>query len=195
MQLTDCDMRLIENWQRGFPLVPHPYSAIGSKVGLSEADVIERLRKLKMAGILVRVGATVASLGVLLSLIVGVSRTAFAMAANRDMPSFLAAVHPRYRVPHHAEVTVGLSVAGVAAVADIRSAIGFSSFAVLVYYAITNAAAWTLSPEERRWPRALAAIGLVGCVTLAITLPVASVVGGTALLGLGAMLYRFGRRS
>ena len=59
MQLTDCDMRLIENWQRGFPLVPHPYSAIGSKVGLSEADVIERLRKLKMAGILVRVGATV----------------------------------------------------------------------------------------------------------------------------------------
>jgi basic amino acid/polyamine antiporter, APA family len=67
---------------------------------------------------------------VLLSLIVGVSRTAFSMAANRDLPAFLAAVHPRYRVPHRAELAVGLIVASVAAVVDIRSAIGFSSFAV-----------------------------------------------------------------
>jgi DNA-binding Lrp family transcriptional regulator len=59
MHPTDCDMRLIENWQRGFPLVPRPYAAIGCKVGLAEAEVIESLRKLKMAGVLVRVGATV----------------------------------------------------------------------------------------------------------------------------------------
>ena len=54
----------------------------------------------------VRIGATVASLGVLLSLIVGVSRTIFAMASNRDL-GFFAAVHPRYRVPHRAELGVG----------------------------------------------------------------------------------------
>lgn len=59
MQLTDCDMRLIEGWQRGFPLVPRPYAAIGCEVGMSEADVIESLRKLKVAGVLARVGATV----------------------------------------------------------------------------------------------------------------------------------------
>ena len=35
-------------------------------------------------------------------------------------------------------------------VADLRSAIGFSSFAVLTYYGIANAAAWTLGPDERR---------------------------------------------
>ena len=137
----------------------------------------------------VRVGATVASLGVLLSLIVGVSRTAFAMAANQDLPRFLAAVHPRYRVPHRAELAVGLIVVGVATVADIRSAIGFSSFAVLTYYAITNAAAWTLGPEERRWPRALAALGLLGCLALAFTLPLVSVIGGTIVLTLGALGY------
>lgn len=137
----------------------------------------------------VRVGATVASLGVLLSLIVGISRTAFAMAANGDLPTFLAAVHPRYHVPHRAELAVGVIVAGVAAAADIRAAIGFSSFAVLVYYAVTNAAAWTLSPDERRWPRALCVLGLLGCVVLALTLPLVSVVGGTILLTLGAVVY------
>jgi APA family basic amino acid/polyamine antiporter len=137
----------------------------------------------------VRVGAAVASLGVLLSLIVGVSRTAFAMSANRDLPHFFAAVHPRYRVPHRAELAVGLLVAAVAAAADIRSAIGFSSFTVLGYYAITNAAAWTLHRDERRWPRALSGLGLVGCLTLAVTLPLTSVVGGAGLLALGASVY------
>jgi APA family basic amino acid/polyamine antiporter len=139
----------------------------------------------------VRAGATIASLGVLLSLIVGISRTAFAMAENRDLPSFLAAVHPSYRVPHRAELAVGAIVAGITAVADIRSAIGFSSFAVLTYYAITNVSAFTLRRDERRWPRALSIAGVLGCVTLALTLPLTSVVGGVAVLGLGATAYAF----
>jgi basic amino acid/polyamine antiporter, APA family len=137
----------------------------------------------------VRVGAAVASLGVLLSLIVGVSRTAFAMARNRDLPAFLAAVHPRYRVPHRAELAVGAIVASVTAVGDIRWAIGFSSFAVLTYYAIANAAAWTLERHERRWPRALAAAGLVGCVALAATLPLATVAAGAIVLAAGAVIF------
>lgn len=137
----------------------------------------------------VRVGATVASLGALLSLILGVGRTVFAMAANLDLPGFLYAVHPRYRVPHRAELAVGAVVASVATVADIRSAIGFSSFAVLTYYAITNAAALSLEPEQRRWPRAMPIGGLLGCLSLAFTLPVISVVGGTLVLGLGALVY------
>lgn len=137
----------------------------------------------------VRVGATVASLGVLLSLIVGVSRTMFAMASNGDLPGALAAVHPRYRVPHHAEFAVGAIVACVAVFADIRGAIGFSSFAVLTYYAIANAAAWTLDPEQRRWPRVLPVVGLLGCITLAATLPLASVIAGGGVLAVGAAIY------
>jgi APA family basic amino acid/polyamine antiporter len=144
----------------------------------------------------VRVGATVASLGVLLSLIVGVSRTTFAMASNHDLPSFLSAVHPRYRVPHRAELAVGAIAATVAALADVRSAIGFSSFAVLVYYAIANAAAWTLEKEQRRWPRPFAAFGVLGCLTLAFTLPMMAVISGGAVLGTGTLAYIVrGRRS
>jgi APA family basic amino acid/polyamine antiporter len=103
----------------------------------------------------VRIGATVASLGVLLSLIAGVSRTGFAMAANRDLPGFFDAVHPRYRVPHRAEIGVGILVAATVAFADLRSAIGFSAFATLTYYAVTNASALTLERPQRRWPRGL----------------------------------------
>ncbi len=137
----------------------------------------------------VRVGGTVASLGVLLSLVVGVSRTAFAMAAHGDLPGWLDAVHPTHRVPHRAELAVGALVSGVVLVADLRGAIGFSSFAVLTYYAIANSAAWTLPPQQRRWPRALAAAGVAGCALLAVTLPTASVVSGAAVLGVGVAVW------
>jgi basic amino acid/polyamine antiporter, APA family len=137
----------------------------------------------------VRIGAAVASLGVLLSLIAGVSRTLFAMASRRDMPPFLAAVHPRHQVPHRAELCVGAIVVAVTAVADLRGAIGFSSFAVLLYYAIANAAAWRLSPQERRAPRWISALGLAGCVTLASTLPIEAVVGGAVVIAAGALLF------
>jgi APA family basic amino acid/polyamine antiporter len=137
----------------------------------------------------VRVGATLASLGVLLSLMLGISRTVFAMAANGDLPVFFSCVHSRYRVPHRAEVAVGAIVATLAALADVRSAIGFSSFAVLTYYAVANAAAWTLPPEERRWPRVLAALGWLGCAALAFTLPASSIIAGSALLLAGLPVY------
>jgi APA family basic amino acid/polyamine antiporter len=137
----------------------------------------------------VRVGGTVAALGVLLSLVAGVSRTAFAMAANGDLPRWLDAVHPTHRVPHRAELTAGSAVAALVLVADLRGAIGFSSFAVLTYYAIANASAWTLPREQRRWPRALPVAGVGGCAVLAFTLPTASVVAGAAVLGTGALIW------
>jgi APA family basic amino acid/polyamine antiporter len=135
---------------------------------------------------IVRAGAAVASLGVLLSLLVGVSRTTFAMASEADLPRWLDAVHPVHRVPHRAELAVaGVAIAVVLAV-DVRGAIGFSSFAVLFYYAVANASAFTLTPSERRWPRALTIVGLLGCVGLAFALPAASVIGGMVVIGCGA---------
>jgi APA family basic amino acid/polyamine antiporter len=145
----------------------------------------------RLAGLepVVRLGAAVASLGVLLSLQAGLSRTGFAMAANRDLPGSLAAVHPRYRVPHRAELAVAGLVAVAVLAVDLRGAIGFSSTLVLVYYAVANAAAWTLGPGERRWPRWLAGAGLAGCLLLAASLPVSSVLAGTAVLGVGAAVW------
>jgi basic amino acid/polyamine antiporter, APA family len=137
----------------------------------------------------VRIGAAVAAAGVLLSLLAGVSRTALAMARRRELPGFLDAVHPTHRTPYRAEIAAGVVVCVVVLVADLRGAIGFSSFAVLTYYALANASAWTLSPDDRRWPRWLAALGVVLCAVLAFTLPLVAVVGGLALLVVGSLVW------
>lgn len=137
----------------------------------------------------VRAGAAVAALGSLLALVLGVSRTVLAMARDRHLPHALAKVHPRFKVPHRAELVVGAVVAAVVTTADVRGAIGFSSFGVLAYYAIANASAWTLSPEEGRPPRFVPVLGLAGCLVLAFSLPVSSVVAGSVVLALGAAAY------
>ncbi|MFF2147172.1 APC family permease [Kitasatospora sp. NPDC058190] len=137
----------------------------------------------------VRAGAAVAALGSLLALILGVSRTTLAMARDRHLPHRLAAVHPRFQVPHHAELAVGAVVAVLAATADVRGAIGFSSFGVLAYYAVANASAWTLTPGEGRPPRVVPVLGLAGCAVLAFALPGASVLWGAVVIALGAAAY------
>ncbi|WP_229795427.1 amino acid permease, partial [Saccharothrix coeruleofusca] len=137
----------------------------------------------------VRAGAALAALGSLLALVLGVSRTTLAMARDGHLPRTLAAIHPRHRVPHHAEIAVGVTVALLASAVDLRGAIGFSSFAVLVYYAVANASAWTLRVDEGRPPRAVPVVGLLGCLLLAATLPTASVLSGAAVLALGAAVW------
>ncbi|MFH9613883.1 APC family permease [Streptomyces pratensis] len=137
----------------------------------------------------VRVGGAVAALGSLLALILGVSRTTLAMARDRHLPHALSAIHPRFGVPHRAELAVGTVVALLAATTDVRGAIGFSSFGVLAYYAIANACAWSLAEEEGRPGRLVPAVGLAGCAALAFALPLNTVISGTAVLILGAAIY------
>jgi basic amino acid/polyamine antiporter, APA family len=143
----------------------------------------------------VRIGAAVASLGALLALIAGVGRTGLAMARNGDLPRWLDSVHPRYRVPDHAELVVAAVVSVLVLTTDLRGAIGFSSFGVLTYYAIANASAFTQDATHRRWPRALNLAGLVGCVVLVVTLPWTAVVAGVGVFaaGLGGRLVLRGR--
>lgn len=131
------------------------------------------------------VGGTLASLGALLALIAGVGRTTLAMARNDDLPPWLAAVHPRYKVPHRAEVALGVVVSVLAATVDLRGVIGFSSFGVLIYYGIANASAYTQPAAQRRWPRVLNVCGVIGCLVLIVTLPWQSVVVGLAVFAIG----------
>ena len=161
-------------------------SVLGSDgLARATAPLADAVRAAGMPGFepVVRAGAAVAAVGSLLALLLGVSRTTLAMARDRFLPQGLSAVHPKFKVPHRAELVVGTVVAVVAAFADIRGAIGFSSFAVLVYYAVAHASAWTLGH------RILPAVGLVGCLALAFALPLTSVLSGAAVLVLGAAIY------
>ena len=137
----------------------------------------------------VRIGAAVASLGALLALIAGLGRTSLAMARERDLPPWLAAVHPKYKVPHRAETALAVVVCLVIAVADLRGAIGFSSFGVLLYYLVANVAAYTQPKEDRRYPKFLQVAGAVACVGLVLTLPPLSVGLGVLMFAVG-IIYR-----
>lgn len=111
------------------------------------------------------------------------------MARDHHLPHVLAAVHPRFEVPHRAELAVAAVVIVVAATVDVRGAIGFSSFGVLIYYAIANAAAWTLTRDEGRPPRWVPVIGVAGCAVLALALPLVAVIVGAVVIAAGAVLY------
>lgn len=136
----------------------------------------------------VRVGAAAATLGALLALVAGVGRTALAMARNGDLPRWLAAVHPRFHVPHRAEVAVAVAVCALVLTVDLREAIGFSAFGVLLYYLVANLAALTQTGEHRIYPRALQVLGMVGCLALAVAVPAGALLGGVAVVVVGLLL-------
>ncbi|MGW5767530.1 APC family permease [Streptomyces longwoodensis] len=163
-------------------------------LGRSGAPLAYAVRAAGVPGLVpvVRVGAAVAALGSLLALILGVSRTTLAMARDRHLPGALAAVHPRFHVPHRAELAVGAVVAVLAATVDVRGAIGFSSFGVLTYYAVANASAWTL--EATVGARVLPTLGLAGCAVLAFSLPGTSVAVGAGVVAVGVVGYGVRRR-
>lgn len=138
---------------------------------------------------IVDVGAAIAAMGSLLALVVGVSRTSLAMARDGHLPHVLAAVHPRYQVPHRAELAIGAAVAILAAFSDIRGAIGFSSFAVLTYYAVANASALTLRRDEGRPARIVPVVGLIGCLVLGFSLPIRSIAAGVITSLIGVVFY------
>ena len=94
---------------------------------------------------LVQLGAGIASVGVLLNLIPGVSRTTLAMARNREVPGWFAHIDEKRSLPLRAELTVAAVVVALVLTIDITSSIAVSGVAVLTYYAVTNAAAITLS--------------------------------------------------
>ncbi|HEU4544157.1 MAG TPA: APC family permease [Jiangellaceae bacterium] len=134
-------------------------------------------------------GAAIAALAALLALVAGISRTAFAMAHERDLPTPLAAVHLTRRIPHVAEIVVGVAVVVAVLSGGLVAVLSFSAFSVLLYYAITNTAALRLRTDERRWPRWLAWAGLVSCLLLAASLPWQTIALGAAALTI-AMLAR-----
>jgi APA family basic amino acid/polyamine antiporter len=133
----------------------------------------------------VGIAAIAAMLGVILSLVLGLSRVVLAMARRGDLPRALAAIEPGAASPRRAVLTVGGAIAALAVVADVRVTWALSALTVLVYYAITNLAALRLAPAARRYPRPLAAVGLASCLGLAWWVE-------PAIWGLGGILLAAG---
>jgi APA family basic amino acid/polyamine antiporter len=138
----------------------------------------------------VAVGAITAMLGVLLNLLLGLSRVLLAMSRRGEMPRGLDHVDPRTKGPTRAVWAVGGVVAALVLVGDMKTTWSFSAFTVLVYYGLTNLSALRLPVQNRRYPRWIAALGLVSCVGLACFVDVRIWVVGIALLLCGFAMAR-----
>lgn len=130
---------------------------------------------------LIALAATAAMAGVLLNLILGLSRVAFAMGRKHDLPSKLGQVG-RSGEPLFAIWAVGIFIALIAFFGGLATVWSFSAFTVLIYYAITNLAALQLSAKDRLYPQAISMVGLVVCLGLAVWIDPPVLLTGSALL-------------
>jgi APA family basic amino acid/polyamine antiporter len=142
---------------------------------------------------LVALGAMTAMLGVLLNLILGLSRVLLAMGRRRDMPSAVARLDAAQTTPYVAVGVIGVLVAALTATGSVRTTWTFSAFTVLIYYAITNLAALRLPPRHRLYPRALAWCGLGACLFLAFWVEWRIWAVGLGLIGAGLVWQAAGR--
>ena len=133
---------------------------------------------------LVAGGALLTTFNEGLSDLLGVSRVAFAMGRESDLPMGLAKLG-RDKNPWRSVVFVGVITLVVAAFAPLETAVAVSSFGTLLYYSITNVSALKLPGAQRRFPRVLAVAGLVGCLGLAFALPPEYVIIGVVILAVG----------
>jgi basic amino acid/polyamine antiporter, APA family len=130
-------------------------------------------------GPVVAAGAIAAMLGVLLNLILGLSRVWLAMGRRQDMPVALAELDRRSE-PNRAIVLSAALVAGLTLIDDIGLAWSFSAMTVLLYYGITNLAALAL---DRRRPTAW--LGLASCVFLSFFVSFGVWITGVSLIAVG----------
>lgn len=161
------------------------------------APLAEVTGKFTLPGIrlFVAFGAVTAMLGVLLNLVLGLSRVVLAMARRGDLPSQLARVDSTGTRPGPAVILTGLVVGCLTFLGSVKVAWSFSAFAVLVYYAITNLAALRLAEQDRLYPRAIAVAGLAACLSLAFFVEPVVWAAGLTILAVGLAWHVFLRRA
>lgn len=114
------------------------------------------------------VGAMTAMLGVLLNLILGLSRTILAMGRRGDMPVILTRLNANRTTPYRAVVFVGILILAITSVGDLKLAWTFSALNVLIYYSITNLAALKIKGSDRFISRWISRVGFMGCLFLSL---------------------------
>lgn len=137
---------------------------------------------------LVSIGAVTAMAGVLLNLVLGLSRVWLAMGRRGDMPGALARLDSGGR-PLAAVLTAGSCIAVVALLGDLGLAWSFSAFTVLLYYGVTNLAALRLDPR-----RGTAWAGLASCLALSFFVTPVAWAAGAGLLLLGLVWHQLQHR-
>jgi APA family basic amino acid/polyamine antiporter len=154
---------------------------------LADAAAIES----KGAANIVSLGALAATLSVLLTTLLGLSRVSYSMARNHDLPGFFGIIRGGRGVPLNSVIVLGLAMALMAAFTDLMKAVAISNFAALIYYSLGNYAAFRL--EKPKYPKIVPVVGLASCIVLLLFLSSDAWMIGIGALCIGLVYYYFGR--
>lgn len=138
--------------------------------------------------IILTLGASTAMLGVLLSQILGISRMLLAMGRRNDLPPIFQKIHPKYRVPHIGILCTGILILLLTIFGSFEFIVRAATFTILLYYSITNIAALNQPKEERLYGIIIPFLGLIGCLSMSISLPFPVILSGIGLLVAGFAL-------
>lgn len=168
---------------------------LGSSTGQTAAPLEVAVRSVAGSGgaLVLGIGAVTAMLGVLLNLILGLSRVLLAMGRRSDAPKFLARLNQEQTTPYWAVIFVGIAIALLVLLGNVKTTWSFSAFSVLIYYAITSFAALRLTPSERLYPVWVGWLGLVSCLFLAFWVESAIWQVGLGLIVAGLIWHKIRR--
>ena len=171
-------------------------AAISAETARTGTPLEAAARALSAPGIdiVIAIGAVTATLGVLLNLILGLSRVALAMGRQGDLPPVFARLSRSATAPSVAVIGVGSVIGALTLIGSVETAWAFSAFSVLVYYAITNLAALRLAKADRLYPPAVAWAGLAACLFLAFWVPIHIWLIGLGLIAVGLVWHVMARR-
>ena len=151
-------------------------------------EIVARTFSIPEVAWVVAVGAVTAMAGVLLNLLLGLSRVLLAMARRQEMPKALEQINDESSSPERAVWIIGALISGLVLLGDIKITWSFSAFTVLLYYGLTNLAALRLPHEARRYSRLISWFGLTSCLGLAVFIDPGMIVAGTIVLVGGFMV-------
>jgi len=137
----------------------------------------------------VAIGAVTAMLGVLINLVLGLSRVILAMGRRGDLPPSLGRLNRSATTPYRAVMLTGVLIGGLALIGDVKTTWSFSAFTVLIYYAITNLAAIRLSEQQRLYPAFIPWLGLGSCLFLAFWVEPLIWMSGSILIVVGLLWH------
>lgn len=142
---------------------------------------------------LVTAGAVVAMGGVILNLILGVSRVVLAMGRRADLPMRFANLNDQQTSAPPATWLTCFVMLVLVAIGDIKTAWSFSAFTVLVYYGITNLAALKVTKSDRFVPKWVSILGLVSCLGLAVFVPWQVLLSGLIFIVVVLLIHQLRR--
>jgi APA family basic amino acid/polyamine antiporter len=149
----------------------------------------------------VSLGALIATTSVLLTNLLGLSRVAFAMARNSQLPKSIAKLSSRFGTPYVSIISMGALLTVLAFALDLRQTVAITSFSILSVHMAVNLSAVRLRkkmPSSARfrvpfYPM-IPLLGLFSCIILMFSLPQESWVVAAVVVAISAILYLLRRK-